>query len=483
MLDRLERAAAALGDGNRELAITELVVAWRQSRIPEVADLVDEVAAIAPSLALGQKVPLKLEAYGPWLRELMLTDDPRAATRCHQLLLAPPFVTRPGWDAIFPVVVQLRDPRSVAVLAEVRDKLTGLVPPSQYSAIARERSAVHKKLIQRYPVLPTPPPETRAALEALRQQLSKLQTATLANAQPGADLLAAIREHPADDGPRLIFADWLQQRGDPRGELLALQLSGTRDARTLAREQTLIRHHGGTWLGPIADIAVQKSWRFERGFPVAIAIKTRNPDRFAAVSGAPQWWSIEEIELVSTLDSWPAQVALLADPALTSLVTVRGLDMSLAHRLASSRRPLAISTLGLRVTTSDWLSDAGPGMPHLAHLELVPPALGACAAGIAGLLTRPIASQLQSISIVRDKVTLRLERGFSRLVIDGTRGPLDERVVGDLNVLIALPLTTTELFVTPERHDAAIAAVRALPNLVVTVGHARPAHPVRLVRT
>jgi uncharacterized protein (TIGR02996 family) len=27
----------------------------------------------------------------------------------------------------------------------------------------------------------------------------------------------AIREDPDDDGPRLAYADWLEERGDPRG--------------------------------------------------------------------------------------------------------------------------------------------------------------------------------------------------------------------------------------------------------------------------
>ena len=29
--------------------------------------------------------------------------------------------------------------------------------------------------------------------------------------------LADIRDHPDDDTPRLIYADWLEERGDPRG--------------------------------------------------------------------------------------------------------------------------------------------------------------------------------------------------------------------------------------------------------------------------
>src|ERR1700722_7608798 len=34
--------------------------------------------------------------------------------------------------------------------------------------------------------------------------------------------LEAIMEKPDDDSLRLVFADWLEERGDPRGELLRL---------------------------------------------------------------------------------------------------------------------------------------------------------------------------------------------------------------------------------------------------------------------
>jgi uncharacterized protein (TIGR02996 family) len=37
------------------------------------------------------------------------------------------------------------------------------------------------------------------------------------------DFRHAIFEAPDDDVPRLLFADWLEDQGDPRGELIRLQ--------------------------------------------------------------------------------------------------------------------------------------------------------------------------------------------------------------------------------------------------------------------
>src|SRR5687768_14145603 len=36
--------------------------------------------------------------------------------------------------------------------------------------------------------------------------------------------LAAVRDEPLDDVPWLVYADWLEEAGDPRAELLRLQL-------------------------------------------------------------------------------------------------------------------------------------------------------------------------------------------------------------------------------------------------------------------
>lgn len=84
------------------------------------------------------------------------------------------------------------------------------------------------------------------------------------------DMLRAIHDDPADDAPRRVYADWLLERGDPRGELIHLQCElatfGTRDPRrkkVLAREQALLRTHNATW-GPFHD--PRFAWAFERGF-------------------------------------------------------------------------------------------------------------------------------------------------------------------------------------------------------------------------
>src|SRR5512143_1029906 len=70
-------------------------------------------------------------------------------------------------------------------------------------------------------------------LEKLRDgyRLVELPAAVTGEPSPGAEaaaLEASIVADPADPAAYAVYADWLQRRGDPRGELIALQLA--RDA-------------------------------------------------------------------------------------------------------------------------------------------------------------------------------------------------------------------------------------------------------------
>jgi len=40
--------------------------------------------------------------------------------------------------------------------------------------------------------------------------------------------LQDARENPADDAPRLILADWLEEHGDPRGTFVRVQVERAR---------------------------------------------------------------------------------------------------------------------------------------------------------------------------------------------------------------------------------------------------------------
>jgi uncharacterized protein (TIGR02996 family) len=97
-----------------------------------------------------------------------------------------------------------------------------------------------------YPHIQEPRPEVRAFLED-------------------------VREHPEDDTPRLILADWLDDYGDAadraRAELIRVQCTLARPGRSPAllqqRERELLDEYGEDWLGPLAKMVEQ--WCFDRG--------------------------------------------------------------------------------------------------------------------------------------------------------------------------------------------------------------------------
>src|SRR5262245_35830763 len=99
-------------------------------------------------------------------------------------------------------------------------------------------------------------------------------------ARPDA-FLRAIADHPDDDGPRLVYADWLDERGDPRGEFIRTQCEAERlpefDDRRAdleARADDLLAAHEADWLGPAA--AVLADWEFRRGFVGRVEITPRD---------------------------------------------------------------------------------------------------------------------------------------------------------------------------------------------------------------
>jgi uncharacterized protein (TIGR02996 family) len=63
-----------------------------------------------------------------------------------------------------------------------------------------------------------------------------------------AAFVAAIRDAPEDDAPRLVFADWLGEHGEPdRGEFIRLQCRSPGSPRALE----LLQAHESEWLAPL----------------------------------------------------------------------------------------------------------------------------------------------------------------------------------------------------------------------------------------
>src|SRR5687767_8307695 len=85
-------------------------------------------------------------------------------------------------------------------------------------------------------------------------------------------LVTAVAAHPNDDATRLVFADWLEERGEvARAAFIraaceaARKRPGTRRrAEPLDRAEDLLAEHEADWLGEWRDRLLD--WEFRRGF-------------------------------------------------------------------------------------------------------------------------------------------------------------------------------------------------------------------------
>ncbi|MBV9126214.1 MAG: TIGR02996 domain-containing protein [Planctomycetes bacterium] len=94
--------------------------------------------------------------------------------------------------------------------------------------------------------------------------------------------LGAILENPDDDILRLIYADWLEEYGQPeRAELIRVQIALATQQEDSpghlpleARERDLLANHQDIWLGTLRPLLTR--WTFRRGLldTVAVPIST-----------------------------------------------------------------------------------------------------------------------------------------------------------------------------------------------------------------
>jgi len=204
------------------------------------------------------------------------------------------------------------------------------------------------------------------------------------------ELIAEVLAHPDDDTPRLVLADWLTERGDPRGELIAVQCALARPlvrekAQELAKQELdLLREHGPTWvadhgLDPARVTAARRhdaverargaTLMFHRGF--ADELKTTAAD-FAAAAPLAR----TPLRRLVLTDSTSAALAALADfPGIATLAALRLRDCTLPPPTltAVASAPLLAPVAELAFHRCD-LDDLGAlatsTLPALRNLEL-----------------------------------------------------------------------------------------------------------------
>jgi uncharacterized protein (TIGR02996 family) len=130
------------------------------------------------------------------------------------------------------------------------------------------------------------------------------------------ELLEAVLDAPDDDAPRLVYADALLDRGDPRGELIVAQLQLARERMVEARRleleaaaQKLVREHTARLGAAYAEL--NAGFMFRRGFVEQLTAPARALLGSAAFARLMTHEPVRELMLLEVDDDAAEEIAAL----------------------------------------------------------------------------------------------------------------------------------------------------------------------------
>jgi uncharacterized protein (TIGR02996 family) len=260
-------------------------------------------------------------------------------------------------------------------------------------------------------------------------------------------LLGAVLAEPDDDTPRLIYADWLEENGQPeRAEFILLQIERARrpwpDGGTPGdRETALLATHGEKWLRPLLALRApfgRERFAFHRGF----AERVHHLELHHFIDWDDRIWRATPVSYIQLTDTAsetgeyrpPEEIegllrAVAAKPELARLeglglaehcITVGRLEILLASPHLAGLRSLDIIGVGY-----DWAPDGSGGrtpdhgrrvmtaicgLPALTWLDLS--GSGIDAEDLDVLLASPLAGRLTYLGLGTKRSATRGRNGW-----------------------------------------------------------------------
>jgi uncharacterized protein (TIGR02996 family) len=218
----------------------------------------------------------------------------------------------------------------------------------------------------------------------------------------------AVLDEPDDEDLRLIYADWLEERGDPRGEFIRVQCRLAhlpRWARARpgleARARELLAENLWTWNAPLHRLlsrtplrnqvrsrrGLVHGWAYRRGFVEEVTVQAR-----AFVDHGDALFRIGPLRHARLRDARPVIGALAESVHLAKLTTLElyrnGIGPEGMRVLARSPHLGRLTGLNLR---ENWVGDEGiealAATPSLANLTFLGLASNGLPAGAVAALT------------------------------------------------------------------------------------------------
>ncbi|MCA9668830.1 MAG: TIGR02996 domain-containing protein [Myxococcales bacterium] len=385
-------------------ALTRAVALWRATRCAPLADLVDALAArcdASPPLAghtakkfqqqwlaladdpnvaahldvllagLTVKVPVAqgdiysvsgvVARYAAWLRRLELLGelehDPRTARALVDVLSRAPFsigYDRANVERVYgpalELLVRIGDERSVEPLQSLPDTAHRSTLRGYYEQVIAEAVAAIGA--------------AAAALAAADRAICDRLLARLAPPSTPSDdereLSAAVIENLDDLAAVGVYADALNERGDPRGELIALQLAderGEASAKQQKRIQTLIKAYESEWLGALTAVTHHRSYR--RGFLDAAALAGSSSASDELWQSAPADARLGTVRtLVKGRGTEEHYERFIFSDAMSSLRSAEAHSRAMLDRIAAAPLGTRLEALRVRFAVSTSQLDA-----------------------------------------------------------------------------------------------------------------------------
>ncbi len=391
----LTKARAAIDAKDRRNALEALLEAWRASRSTAIADVIDVVSSdITRSLP---KIEGKSRAafQSSWL-EVASRDDAADVGRLLDVLDAEPctlmrdridrlalrphdprlaraltaFIARnpcactstpnaPMWTQIFKLITTLGDVRGrPALTAHATKKRPGvffkviraraskaLEAMTEPSRLSSEDAALVNEIAAKAAALLAGPPPSGAAKPLVPSTDKRTE----------AELLELVYDAPDDDAPRLVYADFLAERGDTRGELIVLQCKKNKtplNAAETKRERSLLREHGRRALGALEPAIAKDNLVYERGFVAACELEFKSDTQRMQLLRHRAWSTVQRMVA--------PEAALLSVPSLMpSLREVAHVHPELVRQLADQKVALrAVTSAAFTVREGEQLDCA-----------------------------------------------------------------------------------------------------------------------------
>lgn len=398
--ETLQQAAAQLSAGQPLEALEPLRLYWEITREPAVAGLMaqlgkaaaagqprfDEGTAGAAHVAwmkagkrfdVRQVTPL-LDAliYGKLVDaeerlELMLAwpADPRVAEVMMKVIDSSIGARPQLWRRVYDLLVRNADPRFREVLQKNATRLEAAPGFDRNRAERPHASRTIVGYVENASKGRKPSPDEAVLLEKLTATASASAAKAKAARKPDEELglLQAIVAAPDDDTPKLVYADFLTERGDVRGEFINLSIALAGGAKVKAKVEALAKKHARTLAGPL------RGWQKELRSGVVDSVELGFDDgelseaELRELAEDLRWVTVRKLHMPSRGKS-DAERLLKVAP-LHGLQVLHDATCAQVSCAAARNFPWALHTIGL----VDYALDAkttGSAFPKLRQLEL-----------------------------------------------------------------------------------------------------------------